>query len=235
MKKNNIKIYIKLFLDSLGLLKLFKKIKSLFWKNSNQNSDFVANGFKVFELIVKNTNENNIEVWPTFGSLLGLVRDEKLLDYDNDLDFGCFFNFEIQTALREKLLGLGFRRVFSGYINDNCVLDKFIFDGVETDFYYFFKENDDVFSYDFEQDGIISVEENIAIGNKIIPYKNVYSKFNLKQVDLNNISFMIPDPIKTHLVGLYGKNYIIPDKNWHNNKRKNRYAILDAIVSFKNL
>ena len=44
---------------------------------------------------------------------------------------------------------------------------------VETDFYYFFKERRNVFSYDFEQDGFVSVEENIKIGNKIIPYKNL--------------------------------------------------------------
>lgn len=54
-------------------------------------------------------------------------------------------------------------------------------------------------------------------------------------MDLDNISFMIPDPIKRHLVELYGKNYIIPDKNWHNNKRKNRYAIIDAGVLIEKL
>ena len=29
---------------------------------NNQNSDFVANGFKVFELVVKNINRDNIEI-----------------------------------------------------------------------------------------------------------------------------------------------------------------------------
>ena len=47
---------------------------------------------KSFELVVKNINTSNLEIWPTFGSLLGLVRNKKLLDYDNDLDFGCFFD-----------------------------------------------------------------------------------------------------------------------------------------------
>ena len=235
MKKNNIRIYIKLFLDRLGLLNVFQKINK--WKigNSNQNSDFNVNGFKVFKLVVKNINENNIEVWPTFGTLLGLVRNKKLLDYDNDLDFGCFFDLDRQSSLRKKLLGLGFKRDCSLYFNDICVLDKFIYDGVEIDFYYFFKDQDDVFSYDFDQDGFLSVEENIKIGKKIIPYKSIYSNFHFKQIEIDGLKFNIPDPIRKHLADLYGDNYETPDKEWHNKKRKNRYAILDAKVLFEKL
>ena len=235
MKKNNIRIYIKLSLDRLNLLNVFQKINK--WKigNSNQNSDFNVNGFKVFKLVVKNINENNIEVWPTFGTLLGLVRNKKLLDYDNDLDFGCFFDLDRQSFLRKKLLGLGFKRDCSLYFNDICVLDKFIYDGVEIDFYYFFKDQDDVFSYDFDQDGFLSVEENIKIGKKIIPYKSIYSNFHFKQIEIDGLKFNIPDPIRKHLADLYGDNYETPDKEWHNKKRKNRYAILDAKVLFEKL
>ena len=107
MKKNNIRIYIKLVLDKLGFLNSIQKLSKWRKGKSNQNSDFNVNGIKVFELVIKNINENNFLVWPTFGTLLGLVRNKKLLDYDNDLDFGCFFDSDMQTALREKLLGLG--------------------------------------------------------------------------------------------------------------------------------
>jgi len=53
LKKNNIRIYIKLFLDRIGLLRVVQKINN--WKkgNSNQNNDFNVNGIKVFELLVK--------------------------------------------------------------------------------------------------------------------------------------------------------------------------------------
>ncbi len=232
--KNKIRIYIELFLDRLGLFKVFQKLFIRIKGNSYPNN-FNLNSSKVFELVVKNINENNVLVWPTFGTLLGLVRDKKLLDYDNDLDFGCFFDSDSQKVIRENLFGLGFKRVFSGYIDDNCVLDKFMYDGIEIDFYYFFKDNDDVFSYDFIQDSFVAVEDLIDIGWKIIPYKNVYSKFNFKLMELDNISFNIPNPINTHLEDLYGEDYKIPDKNWHNNKRKNRYPIFNAKVNFKHL
>ena len=235
MKKYNIRIYIKLFLDKLGLLKVFQKINK--WKvgNSNHNSDFSVNGFKVFKLVIKNINENKDIVWPTFGTLLGLVRNKKLLDYDNDLDFGCFFDSESQTFLRKKLLGLGFKRVFSGYVNDICVLDKFMYKGMETDFYYFFKNKHHTFSYDFIQDGLLTVNECHSIGKKIIPYKSIYSKFHFKQIEIDGFKFNIPDPIKIHLADLYGDNYEIPDKDWHNNKRKNRFSTQSANSSYEYL
>ena len=54
-------------------------------------------------------------------------------------------------------------------------------------------------------------------------------------MELDNIFFNIPDPINTHLKDLYGDNYKIADKNWHNNKRKNRHPIIQAKVKFENL
>ena len=74
IEKNNFKIYIKLILDKLHLYKLIQRIILLNLRNSKQSSDFSKNGFKVFELVVKNINTRNLEIWPTFGSLLGLVR-----------------------------------------------------------------------------------------------------------------------------------------------------------------
>ena len=52
---------------------------------------------------------------------------------------------------------------------------------------------------------------------------------------LDNIFFNIPDPIKIHLADLYGENYKIADKNWHNSKRKNRHPIIHAKANFMSI
>ena len=231
---SKIKLYIKLILDRMKILRLI--YNNRLWKNKNKSSKdfFLTNAPIVFDLVIKEISKDDFIIWPTFGTLLGLIREKKLLDNDHDLDFGCLYDKDIQHQLRNKFDSVGFKNIFTGYIDDVIVLEKFIYNNIETDIYYFFEDGDNCFSYDFEQDGYLTVQENLDLGKKITPYKNVYSKFELKIKTINDDSFNIPYPIKNHLIELYGSNYKIPDDNWHNNKRKNRFKMNNINFTFDN-
>jgi len=227
--KIKIKIYIKLFLIKIKILPLIYDSGLL---NKSNKDNFLNNAPIVLGLVIKEFSKDDFIIWPTFGTLLGLIRENKLLVHDNDLDFGCLYDKDIQYQIRNKFESIGFKNTFTGYIDDIIVLDKFVYNDVETDIYYFFDEEENYFSYDFEQDGLLSVQENIYLGKKLTPFKNVYSKFELKSTTLNNNSFFIPHPIKKHLEELYGPNYEIPDTRWHNNKRKNRFKMKNTDLTF---
>ena len=229
---SKIKIYIKLFLDRIKILPLIYNSRFLKNKNNSIRHTFLNNGPKVFDIVIKEISKNDFIIWPTFGTLLGLIRENKLLDHDNDLDFGCLYIKDIQYQVRKEFDSIGLNNTLTGYIDDVIVLDKFVYNNVETDIYYFFDDGENYISYDFEQDGLLTVQENIDLGKKITPYKNVYSKFELKLTTFNNNSFFIPHPIKNHLIDLYGSNYEIPDTRWHNNKRKNRFKMKNTNSTF---
>ena len=49
--------------------------------------------------------------------------------------------------------------------------------------------------------------------------------FDLESRTFKDQEILIPTNIKNHLKELYGATYLIPDKQWRQNKRKNRYLI----------
>ena len=237
MKKVSIvsrfKIIFKLYLRKLKILDLIYSLS--FWKEKHKavKDSFIENAPNVLALVVKEISLKNKEpIWPTFGTLLGLARDKKIISYDRDLDFGYFYSLGSQHRICEKFINLGFTHNMRCYVDDIVVLDKFTFNNVETDIYYFFDEKENYVSYDFEQDGILSVEDNITLGKKIHPYKSVYSKFELKLYSIDKLNFLVPQPIENHLIELYGPNYKIPDKNWHDNKRIKRFKVKNAKSKF---
>jgi len=227
-----IKLYIKIFLEKLNILGLI--YNSNLWKNKNKISQhsFQNKAPKIFDFLINEIQKNNLTIWPTFGTLLGLIRNNKLLDNDNDLDFGSLYNERIQNKISKIFYSIGLKKIITCYVDNVIVLEKFIYNDIEIDIYYFFEESGKYVSYDFEQDGLLTVQENINLGKKIIPYKNIYSKFDLNFTTINGKSFFIPEPIKNHLIDLYGYNYEKPDYNWHNNKRKNRYKMNDKHTTF---
>ena len=67
-----------------------------------------------FLLSLKIFEDNSINYWVCHGTLLGLIRDKKLIEWDHDIDFGLWYD-EIN---KEKLINLfqkkGFNLVSDG-------------------------------------------------------------------------------------------------------------------------
>ena len=59
-------------------------------------------------------DEEAIEFWLECGTLLGAVRDRKIISWEHDLDFGAFrikFPYNLQKLIKEKLSVRGFKVV----------------------------------------------------------------------------------------------------------------------------
>jgi len=64
---------------------------------------------ELFKSIKKVMDENNIEFFPTGGTLLGLLRDKKILPWDADLDFGMWYiDYDKLVALKSEFEKLGY-------------------------------------------------------------------------------------------------------------------------------
>ena len=67
-----------------------------------------------FLLSLKIFEDNSINYWACHGTLLGLIRDKKLIEWDHDIDFGLWYD----ETNKEKLINLfqkkGFNLVSDG-------------------------------------------------------------------------------------------------------------------------
>ena len=65
---------------------------------------------KNFVETIKLFNENNINYWICHGTLLGIIRDRKLISWDHDIDIAVWYkeglHEKIKNLMRENLFEL---------------------------------------------------------------------------------------------------------------------------------
>ena len=78
--------------------------------NPKQEKNLVYLLWQIKEVL----DEETIEFWLERGTLLGAVRDRKIISWEHDLDFGAFrikFPYNLQKLIKEKLSVRGFKVV----------------------------------------------------------------------------------------------------------------------------
>ncbi len=229
-----IKYKIKKQLDKYGMLAYLKRSKLWKYKNRKNYESFRSKSPAVLEYLIKIFDENAINVWPGDGTLLGLIRDGGPIKGDLDIDIGVFYSSEVQKKIRSLLIDHGFALYFEAtHLDEYRLFEKFYFNEVPIDIYYFFDRNGKMCAFDLDQDGNMNAEECLSRMQDIKVYRNEFSYFELNKKVINNIEFNIPVDIHNYLIEHYGHSYTVPDPSWHNNKRKNRYVDNTIILKTK--
>jgi hypothetical protein len=93
---------------------------------------------KNFKLTIEILKKNRINYWICHGTLLGIIRDDQLLPWDNDIDIGILENITNKDKIISKFLDEGFKKKDKFFDDDGLV--TFVKDGgkeVDLNFYNF--------------------------------------------------------------------------------------------------
>ena len=71
-----------------------------------------------FVEIIKLLNNENISYWVSNGTLLGLIRDKKLIPWDHDIDIGIFRKDISKTTLIDLMISNGYKIKDKDYWED---------------------------------------------------------------------------------------------------------------------
>ena len=227
--------YLRLIFSKIGLLRLIRQ--SSLWKIKNKKLTrvFESNAVNIFKDISAIFNANQIQVWPEFGTLLGIIRDKGFIKDDLDLDFGVFGDQVNEKEIKKLLLNNGYTPTVKclRILDDHkqVISCKFIKDQIDVDIYFFYESSDreNLFLYDLETDNGLSVNEEFDLKGKLTTFKNIFTSFSLNQYNIFDSYTLIPDNVEKHLIELYGETYLTPDPKWHSGKRKNRH--MDSNIS----
>ena len=145
--------------------------------------------------IITILESKDVKPFPIGGSLLGLVRDGKFMDYDKDADIGIFVNnydeiFKIMTLICESP-----RFISSGMINSPkeshlqniAILD--VINGTTVDIFFFYHQSS------YVEEGIYTICGTL---------KWQFSSFQLIRSKLAGKEYWVPDNVNLFFNELYG-------------------------------
>lgn len=182
-----------LTLTSHGLSKSFgqmrKEDKSIF--------------YKALESILSLLKEYGLVAFPSSGTLLGLVRDGRLIDHDDDLDICYISNFTNERDILEERKGL-----VDFLTSKDCKVK-------ESDIAHYWCITSEGVSVDiftaFNEDTFCSMN---PIGRKKILKNNMFPFIKIKTSDYHNFEFEVPMNYKEILTLNYGPNWKVKDPLW---------------------
>jgi hypothetical protein len=150
-------------------------------------------GDMILQHIAAVTQQAKLRLFLMGGTLLGLIRDGRLLSWDKDLDFGC---------LAEEVSISDLWRVFSDspyFIPMGVVKDRLIklrhLSGVTVDIFV-----------NFLEDGVR------WHGGQFVFWQD--NAFSLKQVNLRGRQFYVPEDPEAYLTNHYGASWQRPDPHF---------------------
>jgi len=163
--------------------------------------------------ILHNYFENeNIEYFVAFGTLLGFIRDKDFISHDTDLDL-------IIVDLNKPLkLPSSFKKIQEIFVDNSLALIAYEFRGIRVDFFIAKKINRSIICYDFPNKPgtniyeLIIKEGGLPVRQFLFPYTG-RKKYRLK-INKENIITYIPNEWEDFLKIVYGKDYMKPDPEW---------------------
>jgi hypothetical protein len=139
-----------------------------------------------------------IDVWIQDGTLLGAVRDNKIIEWDHDLDLGVY-SWQWTSDCHNALINNGFTLKSSFNRPESDYQQHWVKYGVKFDIFHYYKE----------QDG------RIWHGMKGGRFRFYYPReFHLAPVSLMGKEFPAPYPPQDFLKTKYGNDWRTPKKKW---------------------
>jgi len=169
------------------------------------NRSFLQEGESVLHAASKVLNEIKVFHWLEFGTLLGVVRDGKLISHDTDIDFGVFLEDQSEN-IQKAFEKAGFKLVHRLEIdNGNYGLEEsYERDGVGVDLFYFTKTKRGMYCHLFPLE-----RKNKRLVRELFTSVNEFRSINWQDLDIH-----IPKDAEQRLRDTYG-DYQKPDKNWY--------------------
>lgn len=171
------------------------------------------NGSNALILLQNTLSKTGVNFFFDMGTLLGLIREGKILDHDLDIDIAAKLDKVEQMAIiKEELSKIGAKRAFYFYVDEvGIVEESYVVDGIKFDICYYSTDREKDYCYlmyqnpekKYESDEVYDVVKLTCDSIKeikTIPFKGSY---------LN-----VPNDEIKYLMTRYGEKWNVPDKGY---------------------
>jgi len=178
-------------------------------------------------------NEFDYDYFLCNGTLLGVIRDSKLIPWDTDLDIGMTQEID-RNILRDRFLNKGFHLNDDGYGSDYLTLE---YENVRLDFNFFSPRDHELVTLwnvprqDFMPRKVLGVLHRLHIPSKMLTWCWTLEGYALpiemtlpiREIDFLGRPVRVPSNPEAVLAYTYGESWKVPNKDYdwrkdgHNN------------------
>lgn len=165
--------------------------------------------------------EANVIMFPTFGTLLGAIREKGFISYDFDLDVGVAPDLKPEM-IHETMQRHGFALTKQTYIHEVGITEEtYHRKQVGVDFFYYFAEGNDWYAYcprkhEYKDWKEANISDGFPVARSYVP------KSDFEKIDFLGIQINVPVKAHEWLKDIYSDSYMTPIKNWTSKGCKTR-------------
>ncbi|MDY6063075.1 MAG: hypothetical protein SPI53_04740 [Erysipelotrichaceae bacterium] len=202
-----------------------KKVKKI---ENERRKSLKNDGLKNIAIIESALSESGVRFFLDFGSLLGIIRDRKFMEWDSDIDYAVYINDEFTwDKLEEILKGCGMKKLKQFRYNDEITEQTYINGKLTIDFFNHTEDEKNSYTYVyFNKKGIKYKNDNEYSVSKLCMYKVK----GIKIININETDIHIPDEPEKYLASIYTDGWKIPNPNWVAEKGPSWNEIENAIA-----
>ena len=193
-----------------GAYKVYEKI---YWHMVRQkkNRGLRKNGYEYLSKIDEILTRNGIKYFITYGSLLGIIREGKFMDYDDDIDLGIIETEEFSWENLEKSMReIGMVKKHQFLLNNKITEQTYTARALSVDFFLYEEENGKSISYIYYHK-----KDKEYKANQFSVAVNITSLISdVKRIPVQAGTAAVPSNPELFLREIYGEDWRTPIKGW---------------------
>ena len=213
MKK--IKDFLKSCIFTRKIVYFLLKVNQYFWSKYyifKKKRNIRRKGIKIIEKVQKALMDNNVFFFFDMGTLLGIVREGRIIKHDLDIDVGVRVSSETEKEhIKEIFSAIGAKENYRFVIEELGVVEQsFVYDEVKFDINYYYQSGEKDYCYLMYR----NPDKTYAADEMSVVELSCEHIEKLVLKDFCSIKVNVPENAEKYLSCRYGENWKIPDKGY---------------------
>ena len=171
------------------------------------------NGVNTLHYLQDLLQNGEYEFFFDMGTLLGIIRDGRLLKHDIDVDIAVYVESEEQkVAVRDMIVSHGNSILYSYSVDSLGVVEEsYIHDGIKFDISYYSRNDDIDVCYLMYSDPDKVYESTDVLSVVRLECKKIT---DIEKLDFYGKAINVPKDSKGYLAQRYGESWTVPDPDY---------------------